>query len=59
MIRKSDSTESSLTLYWSVPAQAHYNILQYQIRYCEKVRACGPLFSAVCLKCHAVFCSDD
>ncbi|XP_075876660.1 ephrin type-B receptor 4a-like [Nelusetta ayraudi] len=36
VIRKSDSTESSLTLYWSVPAQAHYNILQYQIRYCEK-----------------------
>lgn len=41
VIRKSDSTESSLTLYWSVPAEAHYNILQYQIRYCEKVRASG------------------
>ncbi|XP_041864122.1 ephrin type-B receptor 4a [Melanotaenia boesemani] len=37
-IRKSDSTESSLTLHWSVPAQPHYNILQYQLRYCEKER---------------------
>ncbi len=39
VIRKSDSTESSLTLHWSVPAQPHYTILQYQLRYCEKVRA--------------------
>lgn len=39
VILKSDSTESSLTLHWTVPAQTHYNILQYQIRYCEKVRA--------------------
>ncbi|XP_069569328.1 ephrin type-B receptor 4a [Brachyistius frenatus] len=38
VIRKSDSTESSLTLHWSVPAQPHYNILQYQLRYCEKER---------------------
>uniref|UniRef100_A0A8C2ZMQ8 receptor protein-tyrosine kinase n=1 Tax=Cyclopterus lumpus TaxID=8103 RepID=A0A8C2ZMQ8_CYCLU len=38
VIRKSDSTESSLTLHWSVPAQPHYTILQYQLRYCEKVR---------------------
>uniref|UniRef100_UPI0037E7A17E ephrin type-B receptor 4a-like n=1 Tax=Semicossyphus pulcher TaxID=241346 RepID=UPI0037E7A17E len=36
VIRKSDSTESSLTLHWSVPAEPHYTILQYQIRYCEK-----------------------
>uniref|UniRef100_A0A8C2ZMQ6 receptor protein-tyrosine kinase n=1 Tax=Cyclopterus lumpus TaxID=8103 RepID=A0A8C2ZMQ6_CYCLU len=36
VIRKSDSTESSLTLHWSVPAQPHYTILQYQLRYCEK-----------------------
>uniref|UniRef100_A0A8C6KWN0 receptor protein-tyrosine kinase n=1 Tax=Nothobranchius furzeri TaxID=105023 RepID=A0A8C6KWN0_NOTFU len=34
---KSESTESSLTLHWSVPAQPHYNILQYELRYCEKV----------------------
>uniref|UniRef100_A0A3B4TUE2 receptor protein-tyrosine kinase n=1 Tax=Seriola dumerili TaxID=41447 RepID=A0A3B4TUE2_SERDU len=39
VIHKSDSTESSLTLHWSVPAQQHYTILQYQLRYCEKVRA--------------------
>uniref|UniRef100_A0A3Q2XAZ3 receptor protein-tyrosine kinase n=1 Tax=Hippocampus comes TaxID=109280 RepID=A0A3Q2XAZ3_HIPCM len=39
VIRKSDSTESSLTLHWSVPVQPHYTILQYQLRYCEKVRA--------------------
>uniref|UniRef100_A0A3Q0QSB4 receptor protein-tyrosine kinase n=1 Tax=Amphilophus citrinellus TaxID=61819 RepID=A0A3Q0QSB4_AMPCI len=39
VIRKSDSTESSLTLHWSVPAQPHYTILQYQLRYCEKVRS--------------------
>uniref|UniRef100_A0A3Q3X939 receptor protein-tyrosine kinase n=1 Tax=Mola mola TaxID=94237 RepID=A0A3Q3X939_MOLML len=39
VILKSDSTESSLTLHWTVPAQTHYTILQYQIRYCEKVRA--------------------
>uniref|UniRef100_A0A3Q3QX28 receptor protein-tyrosine kinase n=1 Tax=Monopterus albus TaxID=43700 RepID=A0A3Q3QX28_MONAL len=38
-IRQSDSTESSLTLYWSVPAQPHYTILQYQLRYCEKRRS--------------------
>uniref|UniRef100_A0A3B3VNM6 receptor protein-tyrosine kinase n=1 Tax=Poecilia latipinna TaxID=48699 RepID=A0A3B3VNM6_9TELE len=36
-IRKSDSTESSLTLQWSVPDQPHYNVLMYQLRYCEKV----------------------
>uniref|UniRef100_A0A8C6L1A7 receptor protein-tyrosine kinase n=1 Tax=Nothobranchius furzeri TaxID=105023 RepID=A0A8C6L1A7_NOTFU len=35
---KSESTESSLTLHWSVPAQPHYNILQYELRYCEKER---------------------
>uniref|UniRef100_A0A8D3AP55 receptor protein-tyrosine kinase n=2 Tax=Scophthalmus maximus TaxID=52904 RepID=A0A8D3AP55_SCOMX len=38
VIRKSNSTESSLTLHWSVPAQQHYTILQYQLRYCEKER---------------------
>ncbi|XP_061595652.1 ephrin type-B receptor 4a-like [Cololabis saira] len=38
VIGKSDSTESSLTLHWSVPAQAHNNIMQYQLRYCEKER---------------------
>uniref|UniRef100_A0A8C7VIZ6 receptor protein-tyrosine kinase n=1 Tax=Oncorhynchus mykiss TaxID=8022 RepID=A0A8C7VIZ6_ONCMY len=38
VIRKSISTESSLTLHWSVPAQLHYTILQYQLRYCETVR---------------------
>nr|XP_043898025.1 ephrin type-B receptor 4a-like isoform X2 [Solea senegalensis] len=38
VIRKSDSTESSLTLHWSVPAQQPYTILQYQLRYCEKER---------------------
>ncbi|XP_034034412.1 ephrin type-B receptor 4a isoform X2 [Thalassophryne amazonica] len=38
VIRKSDSTESSLTLHWSVPAQPHYTILQYELRYCEKER---------------------
>ncbi|XP_023277249.1 ephrin type-B receptor 4 [Seriola lalandi dorsalis] len=38
VIHKSDSTESSLTLHWSVPAQQHYTILQYQLRYCEKER---------------------
>uniref|UniRef100_A0A665V713 receptor protein-tyrosine kinase n=1 Tax=Echeneis naucrates TaxID=173247 RepID=A0A665V713_ECHNA len=38
VIQKSDSTESSLTLQWSVPAQQHYTILQYQLRYCEKER---------------------
>uniref|UniRef100_A0A8C7X8F0 receptor protein-tyrosine kinase n=1 Tax=Oryzias sinensis TaxID=183150 RepID=A0A8C7X8F0_9TELE len=38
VIRKSDSTESSLTLHWSVPAQPRYNVLQYQLRYCEKDR---------------------
>uniref|UniRef100_A0A3Q2UGX2 receptor protein-tyrosine kinase n=1 Tax=Fundulus heteroclitus TaxID=8078 RepID=A0A3Q2UGX2_FUNHE len=36
-IRRSDSTESSLTLQWSVPDQPHYNVLMYQLRYCEKV----------------------
>lgn len=38
VIRKSISTESSLTLHWSVPDQPHYTILQYQLRYCETVR---------------------
>uniref|UniRef100_A0A672ZPH1 receptor protein-tyrosine kinase n=1 Tax=Sphaeramia orbicularis TaxID=375764 RepID=A0A672ZPH1_9TELE len=48
VIRKSNSTESSLTLHWSVPAQPHYTILQYQLRYCEKVRAASQHLSA----CH-------
>lgn len=38
VIRKSNSTESSLTLHWPVPVQPHYTILQYQLRYCEKER---------------------
>lgn len=38
VIRRRESTESSLTLQWSVPAEPHYTILQYQIRYCEKER---------------------
>ncbi|XP_056140988.1 ephrin type-B receptor 4a [Lampris incognitus] len=38
VIRKSVSTESSLTLHWSVPAQPYYTILEYQLRYCEKER---------------------
>ncbi|CAL8304613.1 ephrin type-B receptor 4a isoform X1 [Gadus morhua] len=41
VIRKSVSTESSLTLHWSVPTQPHYTILQYQLRYCEKERQSG------------------
>uniref|UniRef100_A0A8C5DE04 receptor protein-tyrosine kinase n=1 Tax=Gouania willdenowi TaxID=441366 RepID=A0A8C5DE04_GOUWI len=44
VIRKSDSTESSLTLHWSVPTQLHYTVLLYQLRYCEKVRT-FPRFS--------------
>ena len=39
VIRKSNSTESSLTLHWTVPVQPHNSILQYQLRYCEKVNA--------------------
>uniref|UniRef100_A0A3B4GE58 receptor protein-tyrosine kinase n=1 Tax=Pundamilia nyererei TaxID=303518 RepID=A0A3B4GE58_9CICH len=39
VIRKSDSTESSLTLHWPAPTQPHYTILQYELRYCEKVRS--------------------
>lgn len=39
LIQRMDSTESSLTLHWSVPDQPRYTILRYQIRYCEKVRA--------------------
>uniref|UniRef100_A0AAY4CBZ7 receptor protein-tyrosine kinase n=1 Tax=Denticeps clupeoides TaxID=299321 RepID=A0AAY4CBZ7_9TELE len=29
-------TESSLSLRWPVPPQPHYNILEYQLRYCAK-----------------------
>lgn len=39
LIQRIDSTESSLTLHWSVPDHPHHTILRYQIRYCEKVRA--------------------
>lgn len=39
LIQRTDSTESSLTLHWSVPDHSRYTILRYQIRYCEKVRA--------------------
>ncbi|XP_058239158.1 ephrin type-B receptor 4a isoform X4 [Hemibagrus wyckioides] len=35
-IRQSTATESSLTLHWPIPTHTHYNILQYQLRYCEK-----------------------
>uniref|UniRef100_A0A8C6SZR2 receptor protein-tyrosine kinase n=1 Tax=Neogobius melanostomus TaxID=47308 RepID=A0A8C6SZR2_9GOBI len=38
VIQKSNSTESSLTLHWTVPVQPHNTILQYQLRYCEKER---------------------
>lgn len=38
LIQRMDSTESSLTLHWSVPDHPRYTILRYQIRYCEKVR---------------------
>lgn len=59
-IQKSESTESSLTLHWTVPAQPHYNILQYQIRYCEKVRAARQRLPTVRLKCHiAIRCHDS
>ncbi|XP_030648206.1 ephrin type-B receptor 4a isoform X2 [Chanos chanos] len=40
-LRRSDATESSLTLHWSVPAQTHDNILLYQLRYCEKSQERG------------------
>uniref|UniRef100_A0A673L8F0 receptor protein-tyrosine kinase n=1 Tax=Sinocyclocheilus rhinocerous TaxID=307959 RepID=A0A673L8F0_9TELE len=36
-LRKVTATESSLTLHWNTPTQSHYRILQYQLRYCEKV----------------------
>ncbi|XP_061089621.1 ephrin type-B receptor 4a-like isoform X2 [Conger conger] len=35
-IKRSRATESSLTLHWQAPPQPHYNILEYQLRYCEK-----------------------
>ncbi|GAA6071790.1 ephrin type-B receptor 4a isoform X1, partial [Tachysurus ichikawai] len=35
-IKQSTATESSLTLQWPIPTHTHYNILQYQLRYCEK-----------------------
>ncbi|KAI1898748.1 hypothetical protein AGOR_G00075570 [Albula goreensis] len=35
-VRRSRATESSLTLHWLIPEQPHYNILEYQLRYCEK-----------------------
>ncbi|XP_053702921.1 ephrin type-B receptor 4a [Synchiropus splendidus] len=38
VIRKSDSTESSLTLHWSIPVEQHYTIQMYQLRYCETDR---------------------
>lgn len=44
-IQRIDSTESSLTLHWSVPDHPRYTILRYQIRYCEKVRARPERFS--------------
>ncbi|KAJ7996667.1 hypothetical protein DPEC_G00239410 [Dallia pectoralis] len=36
VIRRLNSTESSLTLQWPVPEQLHYTILSYQLEYCEK-----------------------
>ncbi|XP_028824287.1 ephrin type-B receptor 4b isoform X2 [Denticeps clupeoides] len=35
-IRSVKVTESSLSLRWPVPPQPHYNILEYQLRYCAK-----------------------
>uniref|UniRef100_A0AAY4C4J7 receptor protein-tyrosine kinase n=1 Tax=Denticeps clupeoides TaxID=299321 RepID=A0AAY4C4J7_9TELE len=43
-IKTREATESSLTLQWPVPSQMHYIILQYQLRYCEKVRMVGFYF---------------
>uniref|UniRef100_A0A3B4CLF6 receptor protein-tyrosine kinase n=1 Tax=Pygocentrus nattereri TaxID=42514 RepID=A0A3B4CLF6_PYGNA len=33
-IRRTKASEASLTLSWPVPAQPHYTILDYEIRYC-------------------------
>ncbi|XP_061106301.1 ephrin type-B receptor 4a-like isoform X2 [Conger conger] len=35
-IMQGRATESSLSLHWTRPEQPHYNILLYQLRYCEK-----------------------
>uniref|UniRef100_A0AAR2JV80 receptor protein-tyrosine kinase n=1 Tax=Pygocentrus nattereri TaxID=42514 RepID=A0AAR2JV80_PYGNA len=37
-IRRTKASEASLTLSWPVPAQPHYTILDYEIRYCLQVR---------------------
>uniref|UniRef100_A0A3Q2WDP6 receptor protein-tyrosine kinase n=1 Tax=Haplochromis burtoni TaxID=8153 RepID=A0A3Q2WDP6_HAPBU len=39
VIRKSDSTESSLTLHWSAPTQPHYTILQYDEDQCHSIQS--------------------
>ncbi|MBN3306939.1 EPHB4 protein, partial [Amia calva] len=37
-IRPSEVTSSSLTLSWPPPAQPHYSILEYQVKYYDKER---------------------
>ncbi|KAJ8275469.1 hypothetical protein COCON_G00072210 [Conger conger] len=41
-IMQGRATESSLSLHWTRPEQPHYNILLYQLRYCEKQKQEGP-----------------
>ncbi|XP_048883272.1 ephrin type-B receptor 4b-like [Brienomyrus brachyistius] len=35
-IRRSQATENSVTLQWSIPVEPQYSILEYQLRYCQK-----------------------
>uniref|UniRef100_A0A8B9HK23 receptor protein-tyrosine kinase n=1 Tax=Astyanax mexicanus TaxID=7994 RepID=A0A8B9HK23_ASTMX len=36
-IRRTKASETSMTLSWDVPAQPHYTILDYELRFCVKV----------------------
>uniref|UniRef100_A0A8B9HMY6 receptor protein-tyrosine kinase n=2 Tax=Astyanax mexicanus TaxID=7994 RepID=A0A8B9HMY6_ASTMX len=36
-IRRTKASETSMTLSWDVPAQPHYTILDYELRFCSQV----------------------
>lgn len=46
-VRRTKASESSVSLSWTVPAQTHHNIQEYQLRYSLKVRRVFHLYLTV------------
>uniref|UniRef100_A0A3B4CJJ5 receptor protein-tyrosine kinase n=1 Tax=Pygocentrus nattereri TaxID=42514 RepID=A0A3B4CJJ5_PYGNA len=57
-IRRTKASEASLTLSWPVPAQPHYTILDYEIRYCLQVRFWDEVWQYISSKVNSVVLND-